>query len=413
MNVIDHTLLPAFVSTIDALGGPGDPRVDDYWRDIVYSPATRVDTDLDPFDDAYLAAQLALYQEISGRRLDQSLNEHTVFDRTAHLDARNPYNHGDPAALATQIVQLATAMRLARPRRGGRMVDMGCGWGLSSEFASYIGLEVEAVDINRDFVRLVQERSERYGYGITTAHASFDGYVSETPVDLFLFYECLHHAVEPWAVIARLAAMLARDGKIVACGEPINTHWWPHWGLRLDPMSLYCIHKHGWFESGWSEQFLTRCFDRALLNVAVVTDPDPRIGQFLVASRDDMLDIAWLARNIVIEGGLIDGPYVVAVATTRLRFLTRIAGGRNYLVVHNFRPRPVQTMMRRDGGAARPITLVPGENRLVLDAIEVGTTLDFKSDTWQPSKEIGNLDTRKLAFHISGIIPQGRYAAAS
>lgn len=29
-------------------------------------------------------------------------------------------------------------------------------------------------------------------------------------------------------------------------------------GLRLDALSVYCIHKFGWFESGWSLGFLKR-----------------------------------------------------------------------------------------------------------------------------------------------------------
>ncbi|MBV2150014.1 class I SAM-dependent methyltransferase [Sphingobium sp. AS12] len=405
MTVIGPADLPEFVRKIDDLGGPGDPRVDDYWRHISYAPAIEIDTDLDPFSVAYFNAQIALYEEISGRALDQTVNEHTIFNREAHVTSRNPYNHGDPSALATQLVQLATAMRHAKPRRGARIVDMGCGWGLSSELASYLGLDVEAVDINRDFVALVSERSQRYGYGIKPIHASFDSYVSQTPVDLFLFYECLHHAVEPWTLLGRLATMLSPAGKIVACGEPINTHWWPHWGLRLDPMSIYCIHKHGWFESGWSLEFLTRCLDRALLNVQVTTDPDSSIGQFVIGARDEVLNAEWLHRNSTIEGGVLDGHYLVAGEKTTLRFCTSIGGGRSELVIHNFRPRPIKAKVRRDGGSAVKMTFVPGETRLPVDVIEVGTVLQFESETWRPSEEIGNLDTRRLAFHIGGIAP--------
>lgn len=405
MTVFGPGDLPEFVATIDAMGGPGDPRVDEYWRHLTYAPDIAVDTSLDPFGESYLAAQMALYREISGRDLDQSVNEHTIFNRAQHVEARNPYNHGDPSALATQLVQLATVMRLAKPRRGCRMVDLGCGWGLSSELASYIGLDVKAVDINSDFVSLVQERSQRYGYAIDAVQSSFDAYVSNAPVDLFLFYECLHHAVEPWTLLARLSTMLAPGGKIAACGEPINAHWWPHWGLRLDPMSIYCIHKHGWFESGWSEEFIVRCLDRALLNVQVIVNPDPMIGQFLIASKDRMLSADWLARNCAIEGGTLDGHYIVAGKSTTISFKTAIGEGQNSLVFHNYRPKPVQASIRRDHGNAAALTLIPGENRLAVGAIDVGTSFHFDAETWRPSDEIGNLDTRRLSFLISGVAP--------
>ncbi|WP_367348317.1 class I SAM-dependent methyltransferase [Sphingobium yanoikuyae] len=405
MSILGPDDLPNFVSTIDSLGGPGDPRVDEYWRGVVYQPKVRVDTRLDPFSREYYDAQIALYKEMSGRELDQSINEHTIFDKASHVRARNPYNHGDPGMLATQIVQLATAMRLARPKRGARLVDMGCGWGLSSELGAYLGLDVEAVDINRDFVSLVHDRSLRYGYDINAVHASFDSYQPSVPVDMFLFYECLHHAVEPWTLIERLASMLNPGGKVVACGEPINTHWWPHWGLRLDPMSVYCIHKHGWFESGWSQDFLVKCFERAHFNVEITDFPDP-IGQFVVASKDEALGAKWLSRHAVIEGGELDGDYIVANASTSLIFNEPVGSGGAALLIQNFRPKDIQAKLRLGGGKAQDLTIPPGETRLPIERVEAGTALHFESETWRPSDEIGNLDYRNLAFHISGLIPE-------
>lgn len=395
--------LDTFVSQVDALGGPGFPGVDEYWRDFTYAPHTPVDTGLDPFGSAYFAQQIALYHEIAGRGLDQNVNEYTVFDHVPHLMSRNPYNHGEPGVLATQLVQLATALRLANPRRGARMVDMGCGWGLSSELASYVGLKVEAVDINPDFVALVSERSERYRYDIKTVHSAFDDYVSDTPIDLILFYECLHHAVEPWALVQRLGRMLTAGGKIVACGEPINSFWWPYWGLRLDPMSVYCIRKHGWFESGWSHDFIVACMDRALLNTRVVTDPDPAIGQFIIAAADTLLTPDWMLRNCEIAGMVLDGDYLVVGEEAQITFRTPVGRGRAQLVVHNFRGRPVEASLCWSGGERTTLTIGPGETRLPIEADVPDTWLSIASETWIPAEEIGNLDTRRLAFQIGGI----------
>lgn len=52
-------------------------------------------------------------------------------------------------------------LRYAKPRRGETVMDMGCGWGLSSELAAYLGLTVIGVDVNPSFVRLVNERAKR------------------------------------------------------------------------------------------------------------------------------------------------------------------------------------------------------------------------------------------------------------
>lgn len=404
MNEYGPADLDAFVAKVDSFGGPGFPGVDDYWRGFNYAPVTAVDTSLDPFGAAYFEQQIALYREISGRTLDQTANEHTVFDPEAHLNARNPYNHGEPGVLANHLVQLTMAMRLANPRRGARMVDMGCGWGLSTELGSYLGLEVEAVDINPDFVELVRARSERYRYDIKPVQAGFDDYLPDASVDLVLFYECLHHAVEPWALLSRLSKRLSSGGKIVACGEPINTFWWPHWGLRLDPMSVYCIRKHGWFESGWSREFIVACMDRALLNTSVVTHPEPQIGDFIIGAADPLLSPDWMVRNCEIVGAALDGDYLVATGDMRIIFRTSLANAKAEISLHSFRDRPVTANMRWNDGPIVPLSLQPGETRLPVDGTgEAGTSLTIVSETWVPAQEIGNLDTRRLAFQIGGI----------
>jgi hypothetical protein len=74
--------------------------------------------------------------------LDQDNNEHTCFDMPAHVGAANPYGPYDPAAAALHIMRLSRAIIAAKPRFGAKVLDMGCGWGLSSEFAAYLGMDV-------------------------------------------------------------------------------------------------------------------------------------------------------------------------------------------------------------------------------------------------------------------------------
>lgn len=121
------------------------------------------------------------------------------------------------------------------------------------------------------------------GLQVKAVQATFDDYVPDRPCDLILFYECLHHAVRPWEVVDRLASSLAADGAIVLAGEPVNEIWWPHWGIRLDPMSIYCIRKFGWFESGWSIGFISKVFARS--GMSVEASYDASLGYALVARK--------------------------------------------------------------------------------------------------------------------------------
>jgi hypothetical protein len=100
--------------------------------------------------------------------------------------------------------------------------------------------------------------------------SSFDQFDSDENYDAIFFYECLHHSVRPWHLLQRLKNNLNANGKIVLSGEPINEVWWKHWGIRLDPLSLYCIRKYGWFESGFSMGFLHLIFDRIGLMVEII-----------------------------------------------------------------------------------------------------------------------------------------------
>ncbi|HWI84938.1 MAG TPA: class I SAM-dependent methyltransferase, partial [Sphingomonas sp.] len=251
----------------------------EYRSDIV------VDQSLDPFGEDYVGQQLALYREMSGREFNQQSNEHTTFDVATHVAAINPYDHGSPGGLAQHIERLSRAIRFGAPPRGGRFLDMGCGWGLSSEVAAYCGLAVTAVDVNPDFVDLVNRRAERLGLNIAARQGEFDTFESDDRFAMILFYECFHHALRPWTLLARMARLLAPEGRIVLAGEPINSHWWTHWGLRLDPLSVYCIHKFGWLESGWSAEFLKSSFQRAGLSVQISDHPEGEIGFTVIGRR--------------------------------------------------------------------------------------------------------------------------------
>jgi ubiquinone/menaquinone biosynthesis C-methylase UbiE len=278
--------LDEFVAESDRRGGPESPETAKYWSDLEYVPKGAVNKGLDPFGAEYLNQQLVLYTEISGRNLNQNENEHVHFELNKHIAARNPYDHPNPTSLSLHLMRLCSAFRLANKHRGARVLDMGCGWGLSSELASYLGFEVHALDINIDFVKLVDARSRRLNLGIKSIHSSFDEFVTEEKFDIVLFYECLHHAVTPWTLLEKIGRLLVDQGKIIICGEPINEFWWPTWGLRLDPLSVYCVRKFGWFESGWSKDFMLKCLDRALLKSAFVPALDPEVGPIIVASKE-------------------------------------------------------------------------------------------------------------------------------
>src|SRR3982074_2457550 len=110
--------LEQFVATSDSFGGPGSPACEKFWAAFSYSATHQVNQKLDPFSEAYVAEQIKLHEEISGRTYDVHKREETAFDVERHIAATNPYDHPDPKALAIHVQRLSRALRYAKPRRG-------------------------------------------------------------------------------------------------------------------------------------------------------------------------------------------------------------------------------------------------------------------------------------------------------
>ena len=400
--VIDATMLDAFVRISDEQGGPNSPGCSAYWRDFTYKSSVVVDETQDPFGPEYMAAQLDLYHELSGRTLDQVANEQTRFDMPAHVAAANPYGPYDPAAAALHTFRLARAIMTARPQFGGRVLDMGCGWGLSSEFAAYLGLNVTGVDINPDFVSLVNQRAALRGTPVRAVHSTFDDYVPDHTFDLILFYECLHHAVRPWAVIERLAGSLAPGGAMALAGEPINEAW-RHWGMRLDPLSIYCVRKFGWFESGWSLEFIKSVFARA--DMRVEAEYDVTSGYTLVARPMSAIQaaLARVAQGCSATGWTVELDHLVLQGSGSLAIPFPDGTDAATLDVRNYRGSTVALRITHAGQALFDGTVAPGGGVIAIPRLAAVMQCELQGEVWSPDAELGNGDRRRISVHLAGV----------
>jgi 2-polyprenyl-3-methyl-5-hydroxy-6-metoxy-1,4-benzoquinol methylase len=225
---------------------------------------TRLDETLSPFSDEYFAQQIALYEEIAGRPLNQASGELHPPEIDHLIGARNPLGLTNPNHVAENVRALTAMLSLANLRYDARILDMGAGHGLSSEVFAFCGCEVHAVDIDPVLSRLAQVRSDARNLGITRHTLNFDDVATlpDASFDAAFFFQSLHHCLRPWELIATLKSKLVAGGVIAFAGEPVQTQWWKHWGIRLDKESLYVARKYGWFESGWSLDFISQCFAR-------------------------------------------------------------------------------------------------------------------------------------------------------
>jgi len=275
--------LDQFVTDTDDLGTAGTPQVDEFWATISYQHDTPINQDLDPFSEEYAEQQIELYRELSGRDVDQETHEQSDVPVDHHVGAANPY--GDlfaPSVVAMHIGRVARAIQYANLDADSHIIDMGCGWGISTELMAYTRLRVTSLDINPSFVELVGRRAKRAGHPVQAVAGRFDHIPGDTQYDAALFYESLHHAIRPWEVLEYVHSRLRPGGKLLIAGEPIN-NFWKNWGLRTDPYSLYCIRKFGWFESGWTAGFLRKCMARSGFEIDHMKAEKHDIGWVTVA----------------------------------------------------------------------------------------------------------------------------------
>lgn len=252
----------------DAIRAPlgyQDPSVVAKYEPIDLHFDTVVDQTLSPYSDAYFDQQLALYREISGRDLNQEEGELHSDDLETLYRAPNPTGIQDSATIAEYVRCVAAMLTLARLGARPVVLDMGAGHGLGSEVIAYTGCAVHAVDIDANLGTLSRQRSTARDLHILRHDLNFDDLSSLPPnhYDAAFFFQALHHSLRPWDLIASLKTKLKPDGVIAFVGEPIQEEWWRHWGVRLDPVSLFVARRSGWFESGWSHAFIRDCFERS------------------------------------------------------------------------------------------------------------------------------------------------------
>ena len=397
--------LDEFVAAVDAKGGPHLIESSPEWHGLSYRPTLPINQALDPFSEDYCNLQIALYREISGRELDQHKNEHHDFDLEKHVMQRNAFG-GDPADLVLHYMRLSKMMMAAEPPAGCKVLDLGCGWGLTSEFLAQLGCEVTAVDINANFVKLVTERSKRLGLGILALHGGFDDVAVDDWYDMVVFYECLHHAVRPWKVIERYKPRLAPGGAIAFAGEPVQEFWWKHWGIRCDPLSIYCIRRFGWFESGWSKSFVTKMFNRAGFILDYIEDRDPRMQPVVIARLLTKMNtslVGELLFNCCDGNWIPEGKYVISKGDSHLHLNFPIAVDKVRLRIMNFRPKGITLdIFDAAGTALKHCELMPGENLIDLD-FAGNASYRLVSDVWSPSSELGSPNTREFSFPLAAV----------
>jgi len=286
----DTAAMRDFVARSDELGGPDAPSTITWWGTLACDipAAMRHEAErLDPLSPGYFALQDRLYQAITGAPYRETISELTPFDKEAAAAGHLAYPNCSPETLNRHFGAMTRMVEQFSRLGPLRILEAGSGWGFSTEYLALLGHKVVGVDVNPDFVETATRRSRRLGLDIDYRLGTFERLPGgpDECFDVIFTSAAFHHSRAPAAALRSMVELLAPAGQIILASEPfIPPDMWPAWGLRTDPLSVYCIAKFGWWESGWTREFMAGLFAQLGLVMRFV-DHHSDLERYMIGTR--------------------------------------------------------------------------------------------------------------------------------
>jgi 2-polyprenyl-3-methyl-5-hydroxy-6-metoxy-1,4-benzoquinol methylase len=225
------------------------------------------DHSLNPLSEAYACQQHRLWQLIAGRdrpycpELDEQTPEIVQSDPLG----RPAFYTTSPEVAGDHLIALGHMLKHSGISAGDRVLEYGAGFGQIGLTFARLGAIVDTVDISPEFCQAVKVQAEWFGVPLMPYLAQFGA--NPRPGEqykLIIFYESFHHCRDFLRLITQLKEIVTTDGKVLMAGEPIAVENVPEipfpWGIRLDAENVAVVRKRGWFEIGFQEDFLIKCF---------------------------------------------------------------------------------------------------------------------------------------------------------
>lgn len=407
---LNRDTLEDFMRQTDQLGGPGTPECRQFWEGLLYTPSVPLDAQDDPRSLAYRAQQWALYREITGHDYTDSRDEMTPgvpIERL--LQAPNAYDQPDPSEYAKHCIAMAILVqRLALPR-GARLLELGSGWGFTQEFLASCGYDTIGIEINPDFVAASNGRLKRLGFGERVVQGSFETIACRSlgRFDAVISYEALHHAVDVERVLAGCVKLLKPGGRIALAAEPFNNYY-QTWGLRLDPYSIYSIRKFGWFESGWSIEYIAYILNKCGLEACFIELNTNELTRYMIGTLSDRRRPYQLGmwQPAVAAGWWAGWDYCSSKGRSQLLLSPPADAGGMRINASNFSTRDLVVSLTL-ADHERCYSVPPGATELHFDIPpsrhDEELALAITSDTFRPVELGINTDQRELGIHFETI----------
>ena len=232
---------------------------DDAMREVFqgFAMAPPTDVPADPYSAEYADRQFEFYRYIADRPTYEIDHERSDFG----IDANRPFPYYTESAetVGDQLMAIGFIIKIMGLPAGSSILELGPGWGNTTIELARMGYEVTAVDIDPSFVGLINERADKLALRVDVRELAFlDIDQLDRTFDAVLFFESFHHCSDHRALVRKLKAVVAPEGRVFFAAEPVADSFPVPWGLRTDGESLWAIHQFGWLELGYQESYFLR-----------------------------------------------------------------------------------------------------------------------------------------------------------
>jgi len=220
------------------------------------------DLPTDPSSPEYRTAQLELYRRISARSgYRAAVDEATPFE-AHHAEFPFPYFTKSSVVVGSQLMSLGYLIHALDLPAGGRILEIGSGYGKTTIELAQMGYSVVAVDVYPPFLDLVRRRCRALGRDIQTVCSDMLDYRPAAPFDRVVFSASFHHCSDHVRMVERFGQLVAPGGAVLLSGETIYDDFPAPWGVNPEGAALWAIRRHGWMELGFQTDYFLELLAR-------------------------------------------------------------------------------------------------------------------------------------------------------
>ena len=366
----------------------------------------------DPDSEEYAAAQFALYETISGQRYSAE-NEKTPFDPIAMAAKPFPYLNNGSEVTGDQLIAIGWIIKTLKLQPGATVLEFGPGWGNTTLALARNGSRVTAIEIEQNFVDLINEQARRLPVEIEVIQGDFmDGVKLRRSFNCVLFFECFHHCAKHNELLDDLDKLVAEGGQVAFAAEPITEDFTAPWGLRLDGQSLWAIRKNGWLELGFTESYFIRSLMRRGWLVRKEVLPWCPLAVVYVARRavqgcypmnhfhmapDE--NRTWSAPET--DPGI---EFRFAAEASRMTVRAGLDVSQVQVALANMAPFPLTVALRHGTHSLTVDVPANTEQDVIVPLDHDAQQLEVGSKTWNPAQAWGSADDRVVGIGVRRII---------